>query len=359
MSAGRTAIEERLAGTLATMCSESIESGHDPRACAQILEGLRLIRRSGSRRVGAEVLLVCGELALKVKAPMRAAEFLGASEALGASSSCASEADRVSPRMGLAGRIQEEIGKDRFRAARADGRRQSLDRMIGAALVWLEGVEAALRSKDPSRDGPEGEATGDPVAKEPGTTEFLIVQVKQGNLAARERLAGRFLPILKRFAHGRLPSQARGRTDTDDLVLTTVVRALGKVDSIDASRKGGFLAYLRRALTNEIRDEIRRASRAPRLAPLTENVASGERTPLDELLAREAVKAYQEALARLPQPQRAALLLRIEEGWSYDRVADAVGSPSANAARMLVSRALDRVAKSARRDLPGLPFANG
>jgi RNA polymerase sigma-70 factor, ECF subfamily len=354
MPAGRTATEERLAETLATMGSESIESGDAARACAQILESLRLVRGSESRRVGADVLLVCGELALKVKALMRAAEFLGASEALGASSSGASEADD-SPRLGLAGQIQREIGIDRFRVARADGQRQPFDKVIDGALVWLEEVEAALGSENPSGGGSGFGAAQNPVAEELGTTEFLIVQAKQGNPAARDRLAGRFLPVLKRFAHGRLPIRARGQADTDDLVLTTVERALGKMESIDTSRKGGFLAYLRQALTNQIRDEIRRASRGPQAAPLTEGIASSERTPLDQLLAREAVKAYQDALSRLPRHQRAALLLRIEEGWSYERVADAIGSPSANAARMLVSRALERVAKSAKKDLPARP----
>ena len=39
------------------------------------------------------------------------------------------------------------------------------------------------------------------------------------------------------------------------------------------------------------------------------------------------------------------MFLRIELGFTHQEVADAIGAPSANAARMLVSRALVRLAE--------------
>jgi hypothetical protein len=42
----------------------------------------------------------------------------------------------------------------------------------------------------------------------------------------------------------------------------------------------------------------------------------------------------------------AAVILRIEFGFGYQQIAEAVGSPSANAAQMTVSRALVRLAEA-------------
>ena len=44
--------------------------------------------------------------------------------------------------------------------------------------------------------------------------------------------------------------------------------------------------------------------------------------------------------------QREAVLLRVEFGYEYRDIAEAIGSPSANGARMVVSRALARVARA-------------
>jgi RNA polymerase sigma-70 factor (ECF subfamily) len=42
---------------------------------------------------------------------------------------------------------------------------------------------------------------------------------------------------------------------------------------------------------------------------------------------------------------REAVILRLEFGFSHREIADAIGSPSANAARMLVSRAVEKLAR--------------
>jgi hypothetical protein len=47
-----------------------------------------------------------------------------------------------------------------------------------------------------------------------------------GTAAARERLFARYLPVLKRWAHHRLPRAARALRDTDDLVQDTLLNAL-------------------------------------------------------------------------------------------------------------------------------------
>src|SRR5262245_56023339 len=93
------------------------------------------------------------------------------------------------------------------------------------------------------------------------TTVSLLALVRQGDAQARERLFRRYLPVLTRWARGRLPLQARDLSETDDLVQVTLVRAMGRLDTFESRHEGAFLAYLRHALLNAVRDEIRRSRR--------------------------------------------------------------------------------------------------
>ena len=158
----------------------------------------------------------------------------------------------------------------------------------------------------------------------------------------------RYLPDLTRLAHGRLPKRARGLVDTDDIVQSTLIRALDHVKDFEPERQGAFLAYLRRILFNAIIDEARRVKRAPQSCPVPDDLANHDRSPLEEAIGSETFEAYEAALERLTEPQRNAVIGRLECGYSYARLARELDSPSANAARMLVSRALVRLAELMR-----------
>ena len=66
---------------------------------------------------------------------------------------------------------------------------------------------------------------------------------------------------------------------------------------------------------------------------------------LDQSIGREAVEAYEAALASLPEDKQEAVILRLEFGMSYQEIAEAVGAKTANAARMMVARSLIRLAE--------------
>ena len=93
------------------------------------------------------------------------------------------------------------------------------------------------------------------------STLALVTRAREGDQAAIEMIVGRYQAALTRFGHGRLPRAARGLVDTDDIVQVAVVRTLGRLKSFDPSFSGSLLAYLRRAVLNQIRDEIRRSQR--------------------------------------------------------------------------------------------------
>jgi RNA polymerase sigma factor (sigma-70 family) len=189
---------------------------------------------------------------------------------------------------------------------------------------------------------------GSPVSGSPAdleSTADLLELTRQGDMAARDRLAGRYLPVLMRWARGRLPIWARDLSDTDDLVQVTLTKALDKVNEFEPRREGAFLAYLRTILQNQIRDQIRRVTRKPKIDELDETVADDEPSPLEETIGREALVRYETALSQLPDRQREAVVLRIELGFTHQQVADAVGCPSDSAARMMLSRALAQLAE--------------
>ena len=177
------------------------------------------------------------------------------------------------------------------------------------------------------------------------TTAILLAKVRAGDGSARERLLARCLPILKRWAHGRLPPYARNLAETDDLVQVTLLRALDHVSEFEPRREGAFMAYLRQILLNQIRDEIRKARRLPVPGPVDADIQESGPSPLERVMGRDILDTYEAALAKLPATQREAAVLRLEMGYTHQEVADALELPSANAARMMVARALVTLAE--------------
>ena len=177
------------------------------------------------------------------------------------------------------------------------------------------------------------------------TTAVLLDRIRSGDGAAREQLFARVLPVLHRWAHRRLPAGARDLADTADVVQVTVSRALGRLEHFDHRGEGAFLGYLRQILLNVIRDEYRRAARLPRRESLDETMAGPARSLLDRTVDRDTLERYERALAALGEEAREAVLLRVEFGYSHQRIAEALSKPSADAARMTVARAMVELAR--------------
>ena len=178
------------------------------------------------------------------------------------------------------------------------------------------------------------------------STATLLARARAGDPQAKNQLCERFRPLLMRWAHRRLPAYARGAvTETDDLVQNTLVRALNRLDTFEPRHEGAFFAYLRQALLNQIRDRIRRVRTQPPPSPLDAAFPDGGPSPLERAIRSELLDRYDRALEQLPQEQREAVTLRIEFGYTYQQVAEALDRPSPNAARLVVTRALIRIAR--------------
>lgn len=173
------------------------------------------------------------------------------------------------------------------------------------------------------------------------STASLLARVRGGDQGAREQLCAQYLPILTRWAHGRLPAYARDLAETSDLVQVTLVKALGQIEQFETRREGAFLAYLRTALLNAIRSEIRRSlGHGKPVDVAAADFSAAADSALTQHAGADLLIDYERALAELTPEWREAVILRVEFGFSYDEMAAAMERPSANAARMLAHRAL-------------------
>ena len=177
------------------------------------------------------------------------------------------------------------------------------------------------------------------------STASLLAKVRAGDEEATTQLAVRYLGLLRRWAHGRIPPRARRMADTSDIVQTTLLNALDGVKKFEPRREGAFLAYVRTILLNEIRDLLRQVDRRPLIEPLPSDVKDHRPSPLAEAIGAQALESYEAAVASLTKEQRQAVVLRVEMDFTYPQVAEAMGSRSPDAARMLIARAVVRLSE--------------
>ena len=175
-------------------------------------------------------------------------------------------------------------------------------------------------------------------------TGELLRRAKQGDDAALDALMARYRPRLERWASGRLPGYARSLFDTGDLVQETLLKAIEGLDSIEVRGPGVFQAYVRQAVLNRIKDQVRWARRRPGPEGVPEDLIDVSPSPLESAIGADVLQRYETALARLTEDERQLLHLRIELDFDYDESAAATERASRDAARMAVQRALRRLA---------------
>ena len=173
----------------------------------------------------------------------------------------------------------------------------------------------------------------------------LIRQAQEGDDAALDRLVRRYLPRLQRWASGRLPTYARGLVETQDLVQDALIGTVRNLSDFSHRGEGALLAYLRQAVINRVRDEIRRVAAAPLQASLNDVMPAHAASPLELAMGGETFARYERALEDLDPVEREAVIARIELGCSFQEIAVLVEKPTPDAARMVVTRAVAKLAK--------------
>jgi RNA polymerase sigma-70 factor, ECF subfamily len=92
------------------------------------------------------------------------------------------------------------------------------------------------------------------------------------------------------------------------------------------------LAWLYTVARRRLADEARRRSRTPGLATIEPSVEYGP----------DVTKALRRSIGALPEGQRAVVVLKLIEGWSFREIAERLGVSEA-ACKMRLSRALEQL----------------
>ncbi|MEN1726838.1 MAG: hypothetical protein AAGJ52_00235 [Pseudomonadota bacterium] len=187
-------------------------------------------------------------------------------------------------------------------------------------------------------------------AKPIETTRQLIQRCNAGGLDARGELVRRNLPVLQRWARGRLPLYGRDLPKTEDLMRTGVILAFRNLKRFETTGEGAFLAYLRTMLLSCAHEEVQKNVRNRQgLMPADSNDASDERS---QKIARTVfeLEAFEELVNEMNEPKRSAVILRVEMGQDYDTIFKELELDSPNAARLLVQRGLAELARKMNRE---------
>jgi RNA polymerase sigma factor (sigma-70 family) len=196
-------------------------------------------------------------------------------------------------------------------------------------------------SADPDLSGSVGLKLPD---RDPHSSYALLLRARDGDEEARNELCARYLPRLRRWAHGRLPGWARAHLDTEDIVQDTLMQSVRQLGAFTPQHERAFCAYVSQALRNRVRDAVRRAMCRPTGHPLSEDEPTGEPSPLEQALGAQMLSRYDAALQQLREADRELIVARVELGLDYSEIAGLVDKSSVPAARIAVSRALLRLA---------------
>jgi RNA polymerase sigma-70 factor (ECF subfamily) len=186
-------------------------------------------------------------------------------------------------------------------------------------------------------------------------TLSLLMRARAGDTSALDQVVAHYRPLLSRWARGRLPLWARNLADTDDLVQNTLIKALRNLGRFEPTSAVAFQQYLREAVKNAIRDQIRGAKRRPGIEELGSDCVSNEPTPLERLLGADRLARYEDALGRLSEEERSAVVARFEFGFTHCELAAALGKGTPDAARKLVKKAMGRLLLLMQRSAPTGP----
>jgi RNA polymerase sigma factor (sigma-70 family) len=170
----------------------------------------------------------------------------------------------------------------------------------------------------------------------------LITRVQAGDASALNALLERYRPRLHRWARSRL-GRARDMADTEDIVQEVLVSAFKNLGTFQPRGEWALQGYLRRAVRNRILNEVEKLRSRPLRGEVPEDLQSRAPSPLEQAVGAEFVARYDAALERLPEPEREALVARLELGCSFKEIALMLEKPSADAARMAVNRALEQL----------------
>ncbi len=130
--------------------------------------------------------------------------------------------------------------------------------------------------------------------------------------------------------------------EAEDLTQDTFVQVFGKADRYQA--EGKFQSWLFRIAGNLARSKLRRRKILGWVSfnPDFHDRSDGRDSPADQLERKDEAQMVQEALAKLPQRQRQALVLHRFQGMRYKEIAEVMGV-TLPAVESLIQRAMGQL----------------
>jgi RNA polymerase sigma-70 factor (ECF subfamily) len=177
---------------------------------------------------------------------------------------------------------------------------------------------------------------------QPDPDAALMLRVKRGDRQAFAELVEKYKQPVLNFIGRTL----RDETEAEDLAQNVFLQVYKSAHRYRVSAK--FSTWLFTITRNLCLNEIRRRSRHPAESldapcaehedqPLRQWADPKTALPPDALLHAELAQKIEEALAELPESQRAALLLCRQEDLSYEEIAAVLGC-SLSATKSLIHR---------------------
>jgi len=164
----------------------------------------------------------------------------------------------------------------------------------------------------------------------------------------------RFQAYLETLTFIQIDPRLRGKFGWSDIIQNTLIEASQTLERIEAMDSEHQKRWLRRMLLNNLKDEIdrwitqgRNVGREQSLEEaaersscrLRDSLTAEESTPSEKLIKQEERLRVLEALARLPERQREAVILKEYHDWKLAEIAEYLGCTT-NAAAGLHARGL-------------------
>jgi RNA polymerase sigma-70 factor (family 1) len=197
----------------------------------------------------------------------------------------------------------------------------------------------------------ETEPSSPPRTEEDAEDVRLMALVSDGDSAAFEELVERH----QRLVIGTVSRMLGNHSDAEDIAQQVFVRVWKSAKRYVPRAK--FTTWLLKITRNLVFNELRRRSRHAQVS-LQSETEEEERPIRDEhaispdasMLEQELQKAIDSAIARLPETQRMAVILRRYEELSYEEIAETLDQ-SVSAVKSLLFRARTELRESLQKYL--------
>jgi RNA polymerase sigma-70 factor (ECF subfamily) len=199
---------------------------------------------------------------------------------------------------------------------------------------------------------------GPPMVNGDGIIGRLIDEARRQAPGALDRLLESYRNYLRLLARTGIDASLRGKADPSDLVQETLIKAHQHFDQFQGRTEAELVAWLRRILSRNLADLVRRfktpGGRAvgrerslddlvgAKSRVLLQLVTPNGSSPSQSAQRRELSIILADALAELAPDHREVVVLRTLEGREWDDVARAMGR-SPGAVRLLWARALKKL----------------